>query len=132
MTRIKVQICLILFASFIYSHACFAQQNKDSISGYWKQEGASVYIHVVETGSSYQAEIVRNDWAPALVGTLYFRNAVPDSKRKKRWIGESLSPNSDQVVKANLRLSPSGILKARFKPGGRTSWQKTQPIEKRY
>ena len=109
-----------------------AQESGDLLSGYWKQEADSVYIKVVNSNGVYEAEMIRNDWAPALVGTMYLQNVVPVEGRDNRWIGESSIKDSDDVARATLRVNRSGVLSTRLRPGGRARWLRTDPIEKRF
>jgi len=130
--RIWLTTCLFLFGALGGLNAA-AQENEsaDAISGYWKQEGASVYILVVNSDGVYEAEMIRNDWSPGLVGGKFFQNVVPSGKKGNRWVGDSLVVGSDRAGKMTLRLRNSGKLSTRSRPGGRAVWQRSEPVEKR-
>ena len=124
------------YFAFLCLIACLkpvlAQESGDLLSGYWKQEADSVYIKVVNSNGVYEAEMIRNDWAPALVGTMYFENAVAVEGRNNRWVGVSSIKGSDDPARATLRVNRSGVLSTRLRPGGRARWLRSEPIEKRY
>ncbi len=76
--------------------------------------------------------MIRNDWAPGLVGTTYFQNVVQVEDRNNRWAGDLPSSGSDKAGKVTLRMNRSGELNARLRPGGRSTWLRSEPVEKRY
>lgn len=107
-------------------------QQGDSIEGYWKQQGESFYIKIENADGRMNAEIVRNDWSPGLVGTTFFSNVVAVQGKKGRWTGETPNPNSSRAGKATLKMSSNGDLSVRLKPGGRSMWKRSEAVEKRY
>lgn len=122
-------LVICLASSF---NAALAQQGDDPLIGYWKQVGESVYIEITLSGNGYEAQVMRNDWTPALVGTKIFGSVVSVSNKKPRWAGEAFTLGSNEPGKANLSLDRSGQLRTRLKPGGRATWKRTDPVEKRY
>jgi hypothetical protein len=125
-------LCLLVIGLASSFNIALAQQGDDPLIGYWKQVGESVYIEITLSESGYEAQVMRNDWTPALVGTKIFENAVSVSNKKPRWAGEAFTVGSNEPGKANLNLDRSGQLKTKLKPGGRATWKRTDPIEKRY
>jgi len=125
-------LCLLVIGLASSLNVVLAQQGDDPLIGYWKQVGESVYIEITLSESGYQAEVMRNDWTPALVGTKLFENVVSVSNKKPRWAGEVFTVGSDESGKANLSLDRSGQLKTKLRPGGRATWERTDPVEKRY
>jgi len=107
-------------------------QEEESIEGYWKQQGESFYIKIDNADGRMNAEVVRNDWSPGLVGTTYFSNVVAVQGKKGRWVGEAPNPNSARAGKATLRVNRSGELSVRLRPGGRSKWKRSEAVEKRY
>ena len=132
MTRIWSSLCIVVFSLVGASSSVIAQQNTDQLSGYWRQKEASVYIQVVNSGGSYEAEIVRNDWEPGLVGTKLFHNVVAERDKKNSWAGNTPISGSSQLGTTTLKMNRSGELRSRHKPGGRATWVRSEPIEKRY
>jgi hypothetical protein len=124
--------CLLVLGLACGLNVALAQQGDDPLNGYWKQVGESIYIEITLSENGYEAEVMRNDWAPGLVGTKIFENVLSVSKKKLRWAGDAIIVGSDESGKATLNLDRSGELKTRFKPGGRAKWVRTDPIEKRY
>ncbi len=121
----------VMLLSFMPTAFAVAQQ-EESIEGYWKQQGESVYIKVDNKDGRMNAEVVRSDWAPGLVGTILFSDVVAVEGRKDRWAGETPNPNSSRAGKATLRVYRSGALSIRLKPGGRSMWTRSEAVEKRY
>lgn len=109
-----------------------AQQQSESIQGYWKQKGESFYIKIDNADGEMSAEVIRNDWAPGLVGTTFFSNILPVQGRKGRWAGEAPNPNSSRAGKATIRMTRDGEMSVRLRPGGRSVWRRTDAVEKRY
>ena len=107
-------------------------QQDESIVGYWKQQGESFYIKIDNADGRMNAEIVRNDWSPGLVGTILFSNVVAVDGKKGRWTGEAPNPNSSRTGKATLRMNRDGELSIRLRPGGRSIWKRSEAVEKRY
>ncbi len=126
-----IAILLSMVLLLVPSAFAVAQQG-ESIEGYWKQQGESFYIKIVNADGRMNAEIVRNDWAPGLVGTTLFSNAVAVDGKKGRWAGEAPNPKSSRAGKATLRMYRSGELSVRLKPGGRSMWKRSEAVEKRY
>jgi len=131
MIRMVLRACLFLVGLTGGLNAV-AQDGSYSLSGYWKQERASVYIHVVDVDGIYEAEMIRNDWSPGLVGTKIFQNVVVSEKRTNRWSGESVDAASGRIGKASLRINRDGKLRSRLRPGGNAVWVRSGAIEKRY
>jgi len=125
-----LKYCFIILGLMGGLEAAIAQESDDRLGGYWKKKGASVYIKVVNNEGVYEAEIVRNDWFPGLVGTRFFHNVVPG--KKNRWVGEVDIPDSEKTGKATLRIKASGELASRLRPGGSAIWLRSEPVEKRY
>jgi len=119
---------ILLLAPSAYAVA----QQDESIEGYWKQKGESFYIKIDNADGRMNAEIVRNDWSPGLVGTTFFSNIVAVDGKKGRWAGEAPNPNSSRAGKATLRMSRDGELSVRLRPGGRSIWKRSEAVEKRY
>ncbi|MFQ3246719.1 MAG: hypothetical protein ACI9SP_003373 [Arenicella sp.] len=84
-----------------------AQQGDDPLNGYWKQVGESIYIEITLSESGYQAEVMRNDWSPVLVGTKIFENVLSVSKKRARWAGDAFSEGSDAPGSATLSIDRS-------------------------
>lgn len=124
-------VMLSLIIGMAGMNASIAQESADSLTGYWKQKSDSVYIQVVMSDGAYEAEMVRNDWAPGLVGSKYFYNVVAVEDKKNRWAGESKIEGSSRSGKATLRLRRSGELTSKHKPGGKAVWVRSEPVEKR-
>lgn len=125
-------LCLIVVAIVSGLSVATAQQSDNPLHGYWKQVGASVYIEVTSSEGGYQAEVIRNDWAPALVGTQLFKNVVSISNKKPRWAGDTIVNGSKVAGEATLRIGRSGELSTWLKPGGRAKWTRSEPIKKAY
>lgn len=132
MARIWSNLCLIVFSLAGVSSTVLAQQSTDPLSGYWRQKEASVYLLVVNSGGRYEAEMIRNDWSPGLVGTKYFHNVVAVRGKSNSWAGATPISGSSQLGTATLNINRSGELRSRRKPGGRATWVRSEPIEKRY
>ncbi len=127
---LRASVFLVVLASGL--NAVAQDSSANSLNGYWKQEGASVYIRVVDNEGIFEAEVIRNDWSPGLVGTKLFQNVVVSEKRNDRWSGESVDAASGRVGKASLRINRDGKLRSRLRPGGSAIWMRSEPIEKRY
>ncbi|MBL4672849.1 MAG: hypothetical protein JKX81_11375 [Arenicella sp.] len=125
-------LCLLVLGLASGLNVALAQQGDDPLNGYWKQVGESVYIVITLSEGGYEAEVMRNDWAPGLVGTKIFENVLSVSNKKPRWAGDTFTVGSNESGKATLSLDRSGELRTRLKPGGRAKWKRTDPIEKRY
>ena len=125
-----VKRCFTVLCILAFSAGVQAQDTDDKLSGYWKHEKESIYIKVVNNDGIYEAEMVRNDWSPHLVGTRTFQNAV--QSKSNRWTGEAEILDSDEMAKVSLRLSGNRQLTIRLRPGGRTVWERSEPIQKRY
>ena len=124
-------LCLIGCMDIALAQSSELTEGTDPLIGYWKQEQKSVYIHVVNVDGSYQAEMVRNDWAPGLVGTMFFQNVV--EVKSNRWAGDGHIEGSDRLAKASLKMNRAGTkLTTRHKPGGSKNWERSEPVEKRY
>lgn len=111
--------------------AVAAQDNDsaDPLTGYWqKDDDLSFYIHVVKSDGVYAAEVIRSDWSPRLIGTQFFRDVV--STKKNRWAGEADSIGSDRIAKVSLRISRSGDLSTRLRPGGNQVWVRGESTTK--
>jgi len=67
-------LCLLVLGLASGLNVALAQQGDDPLNGYWKQVGESVYIVITLSEGGYEAEVMRNDWAPGLVGTKIFEN----------------------------------------------------------
>lgn len=126
---IAIVFSMVLLA--VPSAYAVAQQT-ESIEGYWKQQGESFYIRIDSEDGRMNAEVVRNDWAPGLVGTTFFSNVVAVQGKKGRWTGEAPNPNSSRAGKATLKMNRSGELSVRLKPGGRSMWKRSEAVEKRF
>jgi len=127
---VSIFLSLVLF--LFQSSLVAAQQDGDSLTGYWKQKGESFYIKVDESEGGMNAEVVRNDWSPGLVGTSFFSKVVPVDGKKDRWVGEAPNPKSSKSGKATMRINREGYLSVRLRPGGRSMWVRSEAIEKRY
>ena len=129
----KWSIFFLVVVSLLSSlNTVFAQQSADMLSGYWKHKQESIYIQVVNLDGRYEAEIVRNDWVPGLVGTKFFHNVVEVENKKNRWAGESAIQGSNNSGRATLNINRAGELRSKRKPGGRITWVRSDPVEKRY
>jgi len=128
MARRSVLICLIGLGLLSVSGLALAQQDADRLSGYWKKIGESVYMKIVNTNGVYEAEMVRNDWSPELVGSSIFSDATQVGNRSNRWEGVA---GADPSGSAKMRITPSGELTIRLRPGGRSKWEQSEHVEKR-
>lgn len=127
-----LSLCLIVVALSSGLNVALAQQSDDPLNGYWKQVGESVYIQITRSDDGYQAEVIRNDWAPGLVGSKLFKNVVSVSNKKPRWAGDTIINGSEISGEATVRINRSGELSTRLKPGGRATWERSQPVKKAY
>jgi hypothetical protein len=107
-------------------------QESDSLLGYWKEKGASVYIHISETDGVINAEMIRNDWAPGLVSEKVFQGLIPGKKNK--WTGAALIIGSDEMGVVTVSMKGGKELSTKVKPGRskRIKWVRSEPMEKRY
>jgi len=122
---------IVLCAAVLALSAMPAHTQDQSLDGYWKQKGKSVYIKVDVSEGVYQAEIVRDDWSPGLVGSLYFNNVVSTGK-PERWAGEAPIVGSDRTAKATLRITRDGELSVKIRRGSKLLWARSEAVEKRY
>lgn len=113
-------------------NVAMAQDSADSLAGFWRQKGASIYIEIIDKDGALEAEMVRNDWEPGLVGKFVFKNVVWIKKNK--WKGDGYYPKSSKVGTMSLTLGRTGDLSSVLKPGrgNKHKWIRTDPIEKRY
>lgn len=107
-------------------------QESASILGFWKQRIDSVYIEVTEIDGVINAEIVRNDWAPGLVGKIVFQELT--SGKKNKWTGQAYIIGSDKMGVVSVSLKGNEELTTKVKPGRtkKIKWLRTDAIEKRY
>ena len=123
---IGLMCCLALSGAGSLAHA-----QKGLLDGYWKQKGKSVYIKVVNLDGVYHAEVVRDDWSPGLVGSMYFSN-VETTGKPGRWAGEAPVVGTDRIAKATLKLTRDDELSVRIRRGTKLLWVRSEPVEKRY
>ncbi len=103
----------------------------DPLAGYWrKKDDLSFYILIANVDGVYEAEIIRSDWSPGLVGTKFFRDVV--SVKKNRWTGEADIFGSDRTAKVSIKISRSGELNTRFRPGESVVWVASETDRKSY
>jgi hypothetical protein len=107
-------------------------QESDSLIGFWKQKGASVYIQISETDGVINAEMIRNDWAPGLVSQNIFQNLTPG--KKNRWTGDALLVGSDEMGTVSVSMKDGQELTTKVKPGRtkKIKWSRSEAMEKRY
>ena len=128
--RISKAICLIgLLVVFSLGSHGYAQD--DLLSGYWKQDGKSVYIKVINLDGVYHAEVIRDDWSPGLVGSTYFNN-VTNSGKQGRWSGDAPVFGEDRVLKATLKITRDDELSVKIRRGSKLLWLRSEEVEKRY
>jgi len=128
--RTSVAFCVLgLVVLFNVGLPAYAQDN--SLVGYWKQQGKSVYIKVTSSDEVYQAEVIRDDWSPGLVGSTYFNN-VTNSGKQGRWSGDAPIFGSDRVLKATLKITRDDELSVKIRRGSKLLWVRSEAIEKKY
>lgn len=123
-------VSLSLIVSGIFS-TVIAQEEASPLLGFWRQKGDSVYIHVTETEGIINAEIVRNDWSPGLVGEMVFQELT--AGKKNRWEGKAFILGSDKLGKVKVTLKKNEVLETSVRPGPRKKfqWVRSEPVEKR-
>lgn len=128
----KLLIKLLLAACVFSVSTLTVAQEVSPILGYWKQNGSSVYIHVTEENGVINAEMIRNDWNPGMVGQVVFQELT--ASKKNKWEGNALLTNSSELGVVQISLRRGEELTTRVKPGTskRIKWDRTDPVEKRY
>ena len=101
------------------------EEGSDPLAGSWrKKDDLSFFILIANTDGVYEAEIIRSDWSPGLIGTQFFRDVV--NVKKNRWTGEADVFGSDRTAKVSIKISRSGELTTRLRPGGSVVWVRSE------
>lgn len=127
-----IRRCLVVTGLIAGLGTAVAQDevSADPLAGYWKQKNdLSFNILIVNSDGVYDAEIIRSDWSPGLIGTKLFRDVV--STKKNRWAGEADIIGSSRIAKVSLRIKRSGELTTKVRPGDSIIWLRSEPVEKR-
>jgi len=127
-------LCLVFVTLAVTPSLIVAQDDGKSIVGYWKQLKHSVYIRVTEEQGVLVAEIVRNDWRPALVGKIIWSDL--SSEDNKTWTGNGLEllygneNATDGEVPITVKLQRRGtvLITRRVDAKKRVLWKRTDPI----
>ena len=123
--------CFVVVGLFTALGAAIAQDevSDDPLAGYWrKKDDLSFFILVANVDGVYEAEVISSDWSPGLVGTKFFRDVV--NVKKNRWAGEADIIGSDRVAKVSIKISRSGELTTRLRPGGSVVWERDETESK--
>ena len=124
--------CLFAIGLIVSLSSAVAQEvvTADPLAGYWKQKNdLSFTILVVNSEGLYDAEILRSDWSPGLIGTKFFRDVK--NTKKNRWEGEADRIGSEKTARVTIKVNRAGELSTRLRPGGSTIWVRSEPVEKR-
>lgn len=123
MVKKWLRYCFVLVGLVVVSATSVAQveDGTDPLAGSWrKKEDLSFFIRIVNKDGVYEAEIVRSDWSPGLIGTQFFRDVV--NVKKNRWAGEADLLESNRKARVSIKISRSGELTTRLRPGGSVVW----------
>jgi len=129
---------VVLFA-ILGSTQVSAQKVEASIVGFWQQQNDSVYIEITESDGVLLAEMIRNDWNPALVGKTIWTDLKTEDNKK--WVGvvinnkpNSTSDSNSKASKITLRLRRGTQLSSLQKPGKhpRIKWVRSEKVKKGY
>lgn len=126
-----LRYCVALIGLVAVSATSVAQveDSADPLSGSWrKKEDLSFFILIANKDDVYEAEIIRSDWSPGLVGAQFFRDVV--NVKKNRWTGQADLFQSDRIAKVSLKISRSGELTTRLRPGGSVVWVRDETESK--
>lgn len=124
--RVFLAVCV-----FTISTIAVAQQ-ESPLLGYWKQKGDSVYIHITKEDGVINAEMIRNDWNPGMVGKMVFQELT--AAKKNKWEGSAVVSGSSKLGVVKISLKQGEELSTRVRPGPskKVKWGRTGPLEKRY
>lgn len=88
--------------------AAKAQANAQDLLGYWRLDGDSVFIQVVETEAGLEASVIRSDWAPGQVGHKMFEALRYDAEENV-WLGIANSLEGDGPIDVQIKLRRKNV-----------------------
>lgn len=127
-------VSVLALAIAMYSCAALAQQDAaGSLLGFWRQDGQSLIIEVVDVDGVFEATIVKDDWNPGMVGLDMFKELQYNAESKK-WEGTGLLVDTNEQQPVTLKMKRSKqefVSRMTAKPRKKIKWKRTDPVSRR-